>query len=58
MPWVVRIDTIVVQVQAGSLRVRLTANGRDTISCDVVSLDGTYRPALDASITLTWEDEP
>lgn len=32
---------------------RAMANGRDTLQCDVISLDGSYRPALDAVVVLS-----
>jgi len=45
MAEVLTIGAEVTAPQAGSLRISETLNGRNTLTCDVVSMDGTYRPA-------------
>ncbi len=40
-------------LRAGSLSISQTANGRSTASFDVVSTDGSYRPAIDAEVIIT-----
>jgi hypothetical protein len=40
-------------IRSGSLRISETANGRNTMSCDVVSTNGSYRPAIGAEVILT-----
>lgn len=40
-------------LRAGSLSISQTVNGRSTASFDVVSTDGSYRPAIDAEVLIT-----
>lgn len=40
-------------IRAGSLRITETINGRNTMSFDVLSLDGSYRPAPYAEVIYT-----
>lgn len=42
-----------VSVQVG-WSIQATANGRNTLSCEILSADGSYRPALDAEV-IFWE---
>jgi hypothetical protein len=46
------IDGVSVDVRARSLSIQKTANGRATLDCEVVSLDGSYRPTLGAEIVV------
>jgi hypothetical protein len=39
--------------RAGSLNISKTANDRTTASFEIVSTDGSYRPAMDAEVILT-----
>jgi len=55
--WSLLVGGVLQRPLDGTLRVRLTANGRHTLSCALPSLDGTYRPALDAPIALFHGDE-
>jgi hypothetical protein len=40
-------------IAPGSLSITETLNGRATLECAIDSLDGSYRPALDAEVILT-----
>lgn len=40
------------EMRSNSLRINRTMNGRSTVSFQVMSLDRTYRPALDAEVIL------
>jgi hypothetical protein len=40
-------------IRSGTLRISETANGRNTMSCDVVSTNGSYRPSIGAEVILT-----
>jgi hypothetical protein len=40
-------------LRRASLHVSYTANGRATATFDVISIDGTYRPPLDAEVIIT-----
>ncbi len=42
-----------VSIKAGSLRITETINGRNTMSFDVVSWTGSYRPAMGAEVIYT-----
>lgn len=39
-------------IQDGTLHLRQMANGRSTLSIDILSKDGTYRPAMGAEVLL------
>lgn len=49
----ITIAGVAKEVQAGSLHISMTANGRSTASFAVISTDGTYRPAQDAEVVIT-----
>jgi hypothetical protein len=49
----ITIAGVTKDVQAGSLHISMTANGRSTASFAVVSVDGSYRPAQDAEVVIT-----
>lgn len=52
MSYIVSIGGVDKKVQAQSLTLNAPANGRSTLSIDVVSEDGSYRPAMDAEVIL------
>ncbi|HUU98340.1 MAG TPA: hypothetical protein VM487_21620, partial [Phycisphaerae bacterium] len=52
MPYVCTIAGTVVEPEQYTLKLSDTANGRDTFLCDILSEDGSYRPALDAEVIL------
>lgn len=53
MAVVITIAGVTVSIREGSLRIQDTVNGRATASFDIVSLDASYRPALDAEVIIT-----
>jgi hypothetical protein len=53
MAFTLTIAGVTKTFKAGSLELAHVANGRATSRFDVVSLDGTYRPALDADVIFT-----
>jgi hypothetical protein len=51
--YVLTIAGVQKNLQVGSLQIRESANGVNTISFDVLSRDGSYSPAMDAEVILT-----
>lgn len=49
MALVVTIEGVEKQVQPG-WSINSTINGRDTLACEILSLDGSYRPSIDNEI--------
>ena len=47
MDYLLLLNNVVRQPVGGSLSVSATVNGRDTLTADFLSPDGSYRPALD-----------
>lgn len=54
MALVLTIGGVAKEVRAGSLNISATANGRTTASFQIDSTAGTYRPAIDAEVLITW----
>lgn len=53
----VTINAVSKELQAGSLHISMTANGRSTAAFKVVSADGSYRPDQDDVVVITEDGD-
>lgn len=53
MTWSITVGGVVKEIKKQSLRISEANNGRNTLSAQILSSTGTYRPALDAEVIVT-----